>query len=80
MLCYAQRIYHRATDLFHKSVAATTGAVISMVIVVNFLSDLIETDKIGSIFFLCLSVLVVADTHISFKGTNEINSNNQPTG
>jgi len=28
---------------------------------VNFLSDLIETDKVGSLFFLCIAVLVVVD-------------------
>jgi O-antigen ligase len=32
-----------------------------MIIVLNFLSDLIETDKVGSLFFLCLSMLVVVD-------------------
>jgi hypothetical protein len=29
--------------------------------VINFLSDLIETDKVGSIFYLCIAVLVIAD-------------------
>jgi hypothetical protein len=28
---------------------------------VNFLSDLIETDKVGSVFYLCLAFLVIAD-------------------
>lgn len=70
MLYYAQRLYHRTTDTFCKTVAATAGAIISMLIVVNFLSDLIETDKIGSIFFLCLSVLITADSNIVCEVTN----------
>jgi O-antigen ligase len=65
MLYYAQRIYHRTSDTFYKTVAATAGAIIFMLIVVNFLSDLIETDKIGSIFFLCVSVLIVVDGNIT---------------
>ena len=61
MLYYAQYLYHRVKDPFYKIVALTTGVITTMVIVLNFLSDLIETDKIGSIFFLCLSTLVVTD-------------------
>lgn len=71
MLYYAQRLYHRMTDIFYKTVAATAGVIISMLIVVNFLSDLIETDKIGSIFFLCLSVLITVDSNIAFGNTNK---------
>jgi O-antigen ligase len=29
--------------------------------VINFLSDMIETDKVGSVFYLCLATLVIAD-------------------
>ena len=31
---------------------------ITMIIVLNGLSDLIETDKVGSLFFLCVGVVV----------------------
>jgi hypothetical protein len=48
-------------DSFYRTVAVTTGSVIVMIATVNFLSDLIETDKIGSLFFLCLSLLVMCD-------------------
>jgi O-antigen ligase len=61
MLYYAQRLYHRVKDIFYKTVAMTTGVILTMLIVVNFLSDLVETDKIGSLFFLCLSALIVTD-------------------
>jgi membrane protein CcdC involved in cytochrome C biogenesis len=61
MLYYAQYLYHRVQDAFYKTVSITTGVILIMITVVNFLSDLIETDKIGSLFFLCLSMLVVAD-------------------
>ena len=58
---YAQYLYQRAKDRFYRVTAITTGAVLAMLMVVNFLSDLVETDKVGSLFFLCLVVLVVTD-------------------
>jgi O-antigen ligase len=61
LLYYAQHLYHRITDIFYKQVAVTTGVITGMVLTVNFLSDLVETDKIGSLFFLCLSLLVITD-------------------
>ena len=61
MLYYAQYLYHRVKDIFYRTVAATTGVILTMIITVNFLSDLIETDKIGSLFFLCLATLIVTD-------------------
>ncbi|MDP9229899.1 MAG: O-antigen ligase family protein [Bacteroidota bacterium] len=73
MLFYVQHLYYRINDAFYKMVSITTGAILTMIITVNFLSDLIETDKIGSLFFLCLSVLVVIDINTRYNG--EINSN-----
>jgi len=67
MLYYAQYLYHRIKDPFYKTTALTTGVIITMIIVVNLLSDLIETDKIGSLFFLCLATLVVADVNTRKK-------------
>lgn len=61
MFYYAQRLYHRADDGFYKTAAITTGVVVAMIATVNLLSDLVETDKVGSLFFLSLSVLVMAD-------------------
>ena len=61
MLYYAQYLYHRVQDLFYKTTAITIGVIVTMIIVVNFLSDLIETDKIGSLFFLCIATLIVTD-------------------
>lgn len=58
---YAQYLYHRVKDRFYRVTAITTAAVLAMLMVVNFLSDLVETDKVGSLFFLCLAVLVVTD-------------------
>ena len=57
----AQKIYHRTKDLFWKRAAACMAVILAMLCTVNFLSDLIETDKVGSLFYLCLSLLIIAD-------------------
>lgn len=61
MLFYAQHLYHTLKDNFYKQTAMACGSILVMLLTVNFLSDLIETDKVGSLFFLCLGLLVVAD-------------------
>jgi len=61
MLYYAEKIYSRTEDKFYKAAALACGALTMMIVVVNFLSDLIETDKVGSLFFLCLATLVSID-------------------
>lgn len=60
-LWYAERIYHSTKDMFYKNAAAAVGVILTMIMTVNFLSDLVETDKIGSLFFLALSLLVMMD-------------------
>lgn len=73
MLYYAQYLYHRIQDTFYKTVSITAGVILVMITIVNFLSDLIETDKIGSLFFLCFSVLIVTDinTRLQLKGDSD---------
>jgi O-antigen ligase len=61
ILYYSQHLYKRVQDEFYKTIAVTTGVIVMMILTVNFLSDLIETDKIGSLFFLCLSALIITD-------------------
>jgi uncharacterized membrane protein len=58
----AQRIYQQAKDIFWKRTVTVVAVTLSMVCTVNFLSDLIETDKIGSVFYLCIAFLIIADS------------------
>jgi O-antigen ligase len=67
MFYYAQHLYFRVKDTFCQTIAIMSGVVLAMVVVVNFLSDLVETDKIGSIFFLTLSLLVITDINTRQK-------------
>jgi Ca2+/Na+ antiporter len=70
MLYYSQFLYHRIRDNFYKHVAITTGVILMMITVLNFFSDLIETDKIGSLFFLCLVILTITDINTRNELTN----------
>jgi O-antigen ligase len=73
MIYYAEKIYHRVEDKFYKVVAMACGVMLMMIITVNFLSDLIETDKVGSLFFLCLSCLVTIDIKTKKSGVMQEN-------
>jgi O-antigen ligase len=72
MFCLAQTIYVRTQDNFWKSTVAAITVILAMICTLNFLSDLIETDKVGSIFYLCIGVLIIADikTRKSNSSTN----------
>jgi O-antigen ligase len=59
----AQKIYHRTREQFWKRTIAAVVAILSMICTVNFLSDLIESDKAGPLFYLCLAILIIADQH-----------------
>lgn len=58
---YAQTLYHQIDDRFYKTCCLAIGCVLAMITTVNLLSDLIETDKVGSLFFLCIGILIVID-------------------
>lgn len=50
--------YHTLQEPFDRALALLCGVMLSMILTLNLLSDLIETDKIGSIFFIVLGVLI----------------------
>ncbi len=60
----AQKLYNQTTNRFWKVGAACIAVILAMICTVNFLSDLIETDKVGSVFYMCLSFLVVAQLQL----------------
>jgi O-antigen ligase len=67
---YARKIYHRANQKFWKVVAATVASIMIMQCVINFLSDMVETDKVGSVFYLCIAALIIADIKTKRKELN----------
>ena len=61
MLAWSQKLYHLLEDEFYKTVAMVIGVIVIMIGTLNLMNDLIETDKNGSLFWLCLGMLVVLD-------------------
>ncbi len=61
-----QRIYHQTSDPFYKK--ATMGLIMMFAagFVNNFFSELLETHKIGALFYLSISLLIVMD-HLTRK-------------
>lgn len=58
VLHFLQKGYHYYRSNFHRHLAAMGGVMMVMILVVNFLSDLIETDKVGSLFFLLIGLVL----------------------
>ena len=61
MLLATQRLYHQLQSRFYKSIALTLGIVLTMIGVINCMSDMIETDKIGGLFWLSLGFIILLE-------------------
>ncbi|OJW83473.1 MAG: hypothetical protein BGO69_08350 [Bacteroidetes bacterium 46-16] len=57
----AQRIYFRFKDKFYKNVTLGLSMMFAAGFINNFFSELLETHKVGCLFFLAVSLLVVLD-------------------
>jgi O-antigen ligase len=58
MFRLVSRYYHHAYTKTERITWLTVGAVLGMILLLNMLSDLVETDKIGSLFFICAGLLL----------------------
>jgi O-antigen ligase len=56
-----QRQYHRQTDPLNRRMIAAVTGIAAMLITVNLLSDLVETDKLGGMWLLCIAFVVYFD-------------------
>ncbi|GAA4450918.1 O-antigen ligase family protein [Rurimicrobium arvi] len=56
-----QYVYHRLKDPFYRTLLLAIGWALGIFFVNNLFSELIETDKIGPMFYLCLSMLVITE-------------------
>ncbi len=59
MLFRLQYLYHRLQNNFYRAVAMSVAVVLAMLASINFMSDMIETDKIGSLFWLSLGFVFI---------------------
>jgi O-antigen ligase len=58
---YGQKLYHRLIGTEDRIIVMSVLCMIGALFINNFFSELIETDKIGSIFYLGIAVLIVYD-------------------
>ena len=66
----AQRTYHRFEDIFYKKCTLGLAMVLTAGFINNFFSELIETPKVGALFYLSLSLLIILHQK-SIKGKLE---------
>lgn len=57
----AQCLFHRLQTKLYRYAAMIAGVMLSMIALLNTMSDLIETDKIGGLFWLCIGVLIALE-------------------
>lgn len=58
MLFHLQSLYHRLQNYVYRTMAITIAMILVMIGIVNSMSDMIETDKIGGLFWLCLGMVI----------------------
>jgi len=58
---YGQGLYARLTDRREKIIVMSILCMIGAVFINNFFSELLETDKIGSLFFMGIATLILMD-------------------
>jgi O-antigen ligase len=58
MFATVVKAWHTLSDSFDRVLAMVCGVVLTMILTLNLLSDLIETDKTGGLFFLILGILI----------------------
>jgi len=63
LLLQAQQLYHHFQQNYYRQIALGIGVVLIMIASLNFTSDLIETDKIGGLFWLATGLLISLKQH-----------------
>ncbi len=58
LLIQSQTLYHQFKNKFYQAIALAIGTILSMMACINFTSDLIETDKIGGLFWLSAGLII----------------------
>ena len=69
VLYRAQYLFHRLQTRLYSYAAMIAGVMLSMIALLNTMSDLIETDKIGGLFWLCIGVLIALEGKLQEERT-----------
>jgi O-antigen ligase len=68
-LLLGERLYHRSRVTEHRQIVLATVLSLIVIIFHLLLNELIEVDKIGSVFFVCLAILIRSESWIAAEGT-----------
>jgi O-antigen ligase len=60
-LLYGQRVYHQCRLAWHKRTVMSALLCFALIVMLMLMNDFVETDKIGSMFFICLALIVNVD-------------------
>lgn len=63
---HAQKAYHRCQDPFYKKVIMGLTMMFAAGFVNNFFSELLQTHKVGALFYLSIAMLIIVD-HLANK-------------
>lgn len=58
LILQTQKLYHSFQQNYYRKISLVTGIVLLMIASLNGSSDLIETDKIGGLFWLCTGMVL----------------------
>lgn len=61
LLWKVQLSYHHEQDFFWKSIIMASGVSFAVILSILLINDMIETDKVGSFFFIAMALVVHAD-------------------
>jgi O-antigen ligase len=59
MLFTCQKLYNSFYNSFYRETSLCVALILIVIAAINFMSDMIETDKIGIVFWLCLGVIFI---------------------
>lgn len=60
---YGQKVYQRCNQKFDRIVILSSLCMLAAFFINNFFSELVESDKIGSLFYLGIAIMVSIDLH-----------------
>lgn len=63
LLLQTQQLYHQFQQNYFRQIALALGVLLIMIASLNFTSDLMETDKIGGLFWLATGMLISLKYH-----------------
>ena len=69
LLLLTQQLYHQFQQNYYRQISLGLGVLLIMIASLNFTSDLIETDKIGGLFWLATGILISLKHHQKIEKT-----------